>query len=589
MAPQTVAGTEPGQRQLNGPQTTGRSLRSLSEPAYDSVLDANQMAPMRDGVSLLADVVRPDADGRFPALIAASPYPRQIQNSGIPFGFVEAGASDYFVPRGYVHVLANARGTGGSGGSYDLLGPADRNDMHDLVEWAAAQPWCDGNVGMIGISAFAMLQLAAAVEQPAHLRAIFPVAGTADVYEAVYHGGLMSITFIGAWLRSLGTLNGVGDGVLRSRVLQLVESVLKRGAVHERLQRFNGEAALKALSRFLPARYNPHPWDDLLLTTVTEHQTKDGFWRDRDLLALLPQVRVPVYLGCDWANVPLHLPSTFAALAALPNDLPVRVALMEPGGLSWPWESLHVEALAWFDHWLKGRDTGVLEGPAVRYCMPCSTDGWRASDSWPPAGMQQAILHLDAGGALSPASPPPGQRDYVHAPGVSLPAGHEAEVLPRSLVWDSRPLPAAVEMAGAAELMLEAAITAIDMSWIVTLQDAGPDGAAVDVTAGWLRAALRAVDEAASKPGSPVHPYDRFEAVTPGEQVSYHIGLVDNARRFEAGHRIRLVLASDDGRGPAIMGFEHSAVGLASRNTIFSSSRLLLPVISGLEALTSAT
>ena len=99
-------------------------------------------------------------------------------------GFIEAGATDFWVPRGYVHVIANVRGTGGSGGTFGFFDAQERRDMYDLVEWAAAQPWCDGNVGMIGISYFAMTQLEAAVERPPHLKAIFPVAVTADLYEA---------------------------------------------------------------------------------------------------------------------------------------------------------------------------------------------------------------------------------------------------------------------------------------------------------------------------------------------------------------------------------------------------------------------
>ena len=91
-------------------------------------------------------------------------------------GFIEAGATDFWVPRGYVHVIANLRGTGGSGGTFGFFDGQERHDMYDLVEWAAAQPWCDGNVGMIGISYFAMTQLEAAVERPPHLKAIFPVA-----------------------------------------------------------------------------------------------------------------------------------------------------------------------------------------------------------------------------------------------------------------------------------------------------------------------------------------------------------------------------------------------------------------------------
>src|SRR6185436_13528024 len=127
-------------------------------------------------------------------------YPRQIQDVGAPLGFIEAGASDFFVPRGYAHLIVNARGTGGSGGSWGLFDGQERDDLHDLVEWAAVQPWCDGNVGMLGISYFAMAQLAAAVTKPPHLRAIAPLLTTDDLYEAAYHHGLINAGFISAWL-----------------------------------------------------------------------------------------------------------------------------------------------------------------------------------------------------------------------------------------------------------------------------------------------------------------------------------------------------------------------------------------------------
>jgi len=161
-------------RQLNGPQTTGRDYRQLSEPEFDMRHDNNVAITMRDGTALMADVHRPDAGGRFPALIAASPYPRQIQDLGAPMGFIEAGATDFWVPRGYVHVIANLRGTGDSEGEYGFFDAQERLDMYDLVEWAAAQPWCDGNVGMIGISYFAMTQLEAAVERPPALEGDLP-------------------------------------------------------------------------------------------------------------------------------------------------------------------------------------------------------------------------------------------------------------------------------------------------------------------------------------------------------------------------------------------------------------------------------
>src|SRR6476659_1919057 len=202
-------------RQLNCTQTTGRDYRHLSEPEFDMRHDNNVAITMRDGTKLMADVHGPNADGRYPALIAASPYPRQIRYLGAPAGFIEAGPTDFWVPRGYVHVIANVRGTGGSGGSFGFFDSAERRDMHDLVEWAANQPWCDGNVGMIGISYFAMTQLEAAVERPPHLKAIFPVAVTAELYEAAMHHGLFSTAFITPFLSMMGLTSDRSDGFWR--------------------------------------------------------------------------------------------------------------------------------------------------------------------------------------------------------------------------------------------------------------------------------------------------------------------------------------------------------------------------------------
>src|SRR5690349_21888339 len=115
-------------RHLNGPQTTGRDYRNLSEPRYGLRHDINVAVTVRDGVDLMADVHRPDAEGRFPALIAASPYPRQIQDLGAPMGFIEAGATDFWVPRGYVHVIANVRGTGDSGGEFGFFDAQERSE-----------------------------------------------------------------------------------------------------------------------------------------------------------------------------------------------------------------------------------------------------------------------------------------------------------------------------------------------------------------------------------------------------------------------------------------------------------------------------
>ena len=580
MASTTVAGTEQGQRRLNGPQTTGRDYRNLSRPSHRVRHDLNVVVGMRDGITLLADVHRPDDGGRFPALIAASPYPRQIQDLGAPMGFIEAGATDFWVPRGYVHVIANLRGTGGSGGEFGFFDAQERRDMYDLVEWAAAQPWCDGTVGMIGISYFAMTQLEAAVERPPHLKAIFPVAVTADLYEAARHHGLFSSSFVSPFLALTGLTSERSDGFWRSAPFEAARTVLSLPQLHRKFATMNGEAALTIVGALSRAHHSPRPWDELWLDAAVRHQTRDSWWDERDLTPLLKNVDIPVYLGCDWQNVPLHLPSTFTAWQHLTNSPCVRMGMLDEFGLTWPWESLHIEALAWFDHWLKNQDTGILDGPPIRYLLP-GTGDWRTAESWPPAGdLHEYALRADGG--LGADEGEPGARDYlVLGTGLNRPKASPLDP-PAQLTWTGAPLTADLNVVGDIELRLVAAATGMDTAWIVMLSDVAPDGTATPVTAGWLHAGLRDVDEAASRPGAPVLPCRTPRAVPVGEDVTYRIPLVPNARRFAAGHRIRLTITSDDQdpATPAIMNFRHASVGTSSVNTVRSSSRLLLPVLS---------
>jgi putative CocE/NonD family hydrolase len=408
-----ASGIEQGQRRLNGPQTTGRDYRNLSQPTHTMTRDGDVPVPMRDGINLLADVHRPLEPGHYPVLGAASPYPRQIQNLGAPAGFIEAGASDFFVPRGYVHVIANCRGTGGSFGFFD---GQERRDMHDLFEWAAAQPWSDGNVGMIGISYFAGTQMEAAVERPPHLKAIMPIAGTFDLYESGTHHGLMSSGFITPFLFMIGMTSGHTNKLWRSKLMDAVRALLLTPAIHKKFEHANGEAAIAGLRVLLKFHHDPHPWDDLWRAIAVEHPFRDAWWEERNLQPLLDRVEVPVYIGCDWQNVPLHLPHTFKAYEKLTNSKHVQVAMMGEHGLAWPWESLHMEALAWFDHWLKGADTGILEGPRFRYALP-EAEGFRTTEAWPPAEAVYCAYALRADAVLAEDEGEAGSRIYMNLGG----------------------------------------------------------------------------------------------------------------------------------------------------------------------------
>jgi predicted acyl esterase len=554
-----------GERPLNGPQTSGRTFRNLSQPTFE-IDDSlrNQRVPVHGGIELLADVYVPRGGPRAPAIFSASPYPRQIQNSGAPLGFVEAGATDFFVSRGYAHVIVNVRGTGGSGGDYDLFGPDEQKDMGELVEWIAAQPWCDGNVGGVGVSAFAMSQLEAAIEAPPHLKAIFAPLASVDVYELYYHGGVMNTTFDIAWVRSVAKLSNLDDKMLRGAAVGLVESILHNPRIHAKFAHFNGEAALGALKLTMGGPLHP-PFSHLAMACSVEHQVKDEFWQVRDMTAALAGIRVPVYLGCDWQNVPVHLPATFAIYNGLPAGVPKRMSLLPEYGFTWPWESMHEEALAWFDHWLRGLDTGVMDGAPVRYVIPGEPDDvWHEASVWPPPECSELTWALRSDETLGQDPGPDGESAYTYVSPALAPL-IETDVTMRS--WSTPPLENEIRLLGPVELQLDASSTGGDVAFLVTLQDVAPDGTAIDVTNGHRRAAIS--EDCAT-----------LGAVPAGGVQRYIIRLVDNARYFAPGHRVRLMIRSDDTTGPApMMGFHHAQIGVSSRIGIASSSRLKLSVV----------
>jgi len=293
----------------------------------------------------------------------------------------------------------------------------------------------------------------------------------------------------------------------------------------------------------------------------------------------LAQGGIPVYYGCDWDNVPMHLPGTFSGWKALQHNPNVRMAMLPAGGTTWPWEAMHVEALAWFDQYLKGRQTGITEGPRIRYWLPVAEE-WRTADTWPPRA-DYLELGLGADATLA-EQPQDGNRDYLSlGTGLNRPPRAAKSDPPSVLQWQTVPLERDLDVAGDIELRLTASSTANDTAWIVMLRDVAPDGTVTDITGGWLRASLREVDSVASSTGAPELSCRNPQLVPINERVDYRIPLAPNARRFQAGHRIQLMITSDDQSKdvPVFLGYRHPPVGTNTRNTVFSTSRLVLPVL----------
>jgi putative CocE/NonD family hydrolase len=157
------------------------------------------LIPVRDGTTIGAAVYAPETSGRFPALLAASPY--RYDNNVLPAGpqflWRETGPIEFYVKQGYAYVHMDVRGCGKSGGEFELLGPNEQNDLYDVVEWIARQPWSNGKVGMIGMSYQAVTQWWAASLAPPHLAAIVPQVSPPDWFENLpYQNGVLTSWFM---------------------------------------------------------------------------------------------------------------------------------------------------------------------------------------------------------------------------------------------------------------------------------------------------------------------------------------------------------------------------------------------------------
>jgi predicted acyl esterase len=508
------------------------AAREESRVEYDIQTDTDILIPMRDGVRLSADVFRPSAPGRrFPALIAVSPYTRQLQRTSIVDGQNEGGITAFWVPRGYVHVLVDVRGTNESDGDWDHMGPTERQDLVDIIEWTAAQPWCDGAVGMSGESYYAWSQLMAAAEQPPHLRAIFPQCAAVDLYRERYmHGGIFQ-RGVGCWFYVVKELNG------RKADLRGVER-------HQR-------------------------------TIMGVEEPFDGpYYRERLSWPRLGRIDVPTYVNGSWRHVGSHLRGAFEAWSGIASSSKRMLIGPTPTPRK-PMGAYHGEALRWYDHHLKGLDSGVIDGPPIQLWIP-GLDRWRGEHEWPLARTAWKELHLARGGTLTPDLPPDGSTSYDYDP--SSMAAYRGGP---AVAYRTSPFDAATEITGPLALELWAASSATDTDWFVTLADEAPDGRTRHLTNGWLRASHRALDAARSRPWQPFHPHDAAEPLVPGEATAFSIEVWPTSNVFRPGHRLRLEIASCDDQ--AHLGDAHAALPIAARNTILEGrahpSRLLVPVI----------
>ena len=508
--------------------------------------DLNAHVAMRDGVRIACDIYRPDAGGKFPALLAMSPYGKAGQQLPIPpapfggeYAHIEIGDTDFLVSRGYAHVVVDVRGSGHSEGEFDVFSPKQAQDGYDLVEWIARQPWCDGNVGMIGISYYAIIQYLVAAQQPPHLKAIFPHDGFTDMYRDVgRHGGLLMHGWLRVWAE------GGNMPVWNNRPVS--ESLYSAEELERIVARWKDNPLIRQCPTLYTAlehrEYKPTVFDYLI------NEFDGPYWQDRSAYNKLDKIKIPVFLGTEFHDYPvvMHLPGAINGWEkiAAPKRMVIRPSVPER-----PFHEFHDEILDWYDYWMKGIDNGIMDEPPIKIWVRGS-EAWRCGEQWPLVETKWTdfYLHRDKKliGNRKPESeePPDIFRHQPTRPMVLTP--FFLDPVPEHLEYTTEAMTQDMEVVGPVALYLHASVATEDAHFIVKLMDIGPDGSAFVLSRGWLKASHKELDEEKSKPWRPYHPHTRAIPVEPGEVNEYAIEIRPIANLFRTGHRIKLEIWSCD-------------------------------------------
>ncbi|SAL27159.1 putative ABC transporter ATP-binding protein [Caballeronia cordobensis] len=553
------------------------------------VVHKDLRVPMRDGIQLAADAYHAEGDMPRPALVALSPYGKELQALALTIppqrrpsplwdGCIEAGDIARVVKEGYVHVIGDVRGSGGSEGehigNYNAGGVPLGCDAYDFIEWVAAQPWCNGVVGMIGISYFGSMQIFAAAERPPHLKAIFVSGGHFDFYETTYHGGVM-------WFMPRAAREGRGGDSgwafthrHKSRMLETYSEEEIKRRVAERLADPD-VAAWPNLVHLLNYPIHHESWFDIVMNPL------DGDWyEEQNPINLAKNIDIPVYLqinqGRGWT-----MDGTIELFDVLKGPKKLEIGPYPPMQTR-PWVDEHDTMFRWYDYWLKGIDNGIMDEPAVKVHVEGSRQ-WMAADHWPVTPVTYKALYLRTRSKLA-FEPEPLNADHAHPEGFyQAPLTMVDKV--EKLTWSTEPFQVATSAHGVGAAHLYVAIDQDDTNLILRLWDEAPTGKRQLVTTGFLKASHRELDERSSD-GSPYHPHTLSVPVEPGVINEYVVRLYPFANEFKAGHKLVVELMCneplvDEHNSLLPPDAFHLPVGRAVTHTIYRDSthlsRLVLP------------
>jgi putative CocE/NonD family hydrolase len=506
---------------------------------------------MPDGVRLAADLYVPKAGAKgktFPVILEYLPY-RKTESRARNHSLYS-----YFVERGYVVARVDIRGTGNSEGRLIPYEYSDQEHQDGMVviDWLAKQPWSNGKVGMFGISwgGFNAIQMARL--GPPALKAIIAVDATEDLYQDDVHY-MDGIMHVDSWEMSQD-LDNARPGA--------PEYVIDEAYFRD--------------------RFDTRPW----MMTYKRQQRDGPFWDRASARDSYDDIKIPTFhIGGWYDGYRDSLPRMLENVSA-----PVK-AMIGPWSHAWPHDPYpepgmewRYEAVRWFDQWLKGIDTGIMEEPRfavyVRRWHPPgpflehAPGFWRWEEGWPIERVEERTIYPQPDHTLSSAEPESTEHQLRYRPTVGYEAGgpvmwwgdvaHDQRGTDAfSLVYDSEPLGEDTEILGLPRAILQVASSATRANWFVRLSDVAPDGTVTQVAGAGFNGTHR-------------HSARDPEDIVPGEVFPLEIEMHFSSWVFPKGHRIRLSV--NNAQWPMLWPTPHpmtTSLHLGGE----SSSHLVLPVV----------